>query len=177
MKNSFDRKTFMRERHAFAKEQKSFFEKEFGETDLKYSDFLKSDSPLSNQLVTYDVSFQLSYRGRHGHLDINRQTFQVTGFRGDESQIYNNTMNLVLDSKGKMTNNNFSPNTLTAIEDNIVIKINPRGMEESTRKPSREEIEKVIGSRFTISGLDKDMGIKNKAGTTGKMNLDIRHFL
>lgn len=173
----FNRSEFMRERHALAKQQRDFFQDEFGETP-KYSDFLKSDTPLTSKIVTYEVSFQLSYRGETDHLNISPKTFKVTTFQGNESEIYSRTMSMILDSKGVNTGHHFHPNTIEkAIEPNLNISIAPRGMEESQRRPTASEIKGVINSRFEVSNLDTTLGFKNKRNHKGEMKLDVRHFL
>lgn len=167
----------MRERHALAKQQRDFFQDEFGEAP-KYSDFLKSETPLTTKIVTYEVSFQLSYRGETDHLNITPKTFKVTAFEGDQSEIYNRTMSMILDSKGVNTGHHFHPDTIEkAIEPNLNISIAPRGMEESQRRPTADEIKGVINSRFAVSNLDTTLGFSNKRNQKGKMKLDVRHFL
>lgn len=176
MTNKFSRSEFMKQRHAFAKEQRQFYEKKYGE-EIKYSDFLKTETPLTRRLVTFEVSFQLSYRGESDHLNINPQTFKVTAFEGEESEIYNRTMSMILDSRGINTGSHFQPNTIEMMENNVDIQIKPRGMEESQKRPNRDEVKGVINSGFEVRELDNTINFTNKKGKSGQMRVDMRHFL
>ncbi len=177
-KKPFSRSEFMREKHAQAKKQRSIFAQKFDKQDLpSYSSFLKRETPLENQIIAYEVSYQVSYRGQVDDITISPQTFLVYGFRNNESQIRENTMNMLIDSKGKITGHNLHPNTAKTIESNADIKIFPRGMEESFKQVPSDIKRQVINQNYVVKELDTTIKMKNKKGRTGDLNLDIRHFL
>jgi len=172
----------VKQRHQVAKFQQQLYVNKFGEHSLKanglrYSDFLKNKTPLENQIVVYDVSFQISYSGNSESLISNMATFKVIGFRGNETQIKSNTMEMVLDSKGKVTRENFQPNTLNAVENSTQIDIKARGLEESTANLSNIELRNLIEHGNIVKELDETLKFKNKKGREGTMNMDIRHFI
>jgi len=173
----FNRKEFMRERHVMARKQRTFYKKEYGGlSGTSYSDFLKNDSPITRNIVVYDVSFQLNYRGEIDDFKIPKKTFKVVAFENDSHEIYNKTMNMVLDMKGKNSKSHLAVGTNTMIKDNIDIKVNPRGMERSSRKITREEILKVLETGSSISQIDRDLKFTNKKKRDGHLKLDLRHF-
>lgn len=165
-------------RHQRARQEFDFFKDRYNE-DVKYSDFLKEDSPLKSKIIVYDVSYQVSYRGSAESLLITPTTFRVIGFKGQETEIQKRTMNMVLDSKGRVSKNNLSPNTLNMLDNELRngIQVLPRGMEESTARVNKEDVEKLYSSGFVVRDLDTTIKIKNSKGREGKMDLDIRHFL
>lgn len=171
----------MKTRHLEAKRQKEYFEKTFGEdTKTSYSDFMKKETPITRNIVTYEVSYQLNYRGEGDSMIIAPKTFKVVAFEGQEHDIYSKTMNMVTDSKGAMTGDNFQSGTIGMIEDNLKVDVKrvqyPRGMERSQKKPTREEVNNLLSTGFSVSAIDKDIKFKNKKGGEGRVNLDMRHF-
>lgn len=175
-KKPFDRSKFMKERHENAKFQRQVFKDRFGK-ELDYSEFLKvNDNPFRDKLVTYDVSFQVNYLGKFDDIFMSSQTFTVTAYKQSEPEIRSRVMNLVLDSKGKITERGFTGNQVKAVKDNLSIPITPRGAELNEKKLSYEEITRLINNDFVVRGLDKGIKIKNRRGSTGDMKLDIRHF-
>ena len=167
----------LRQRHAEAKFQRELYVQRFGEEKVpKYSSFLRNTTPLEEQLVVYDVSFQVSYRGNKDDLLISPVTFKVVGFKTQEQQIRDRTMNLILDSKGSTSKVGFRPNTLKAVEGATQVDVKPRGMEESTANLSKADLRKVAEDRFLVKELDNKVEFSNKKGRKGSMDLDIRHF-
>lgn len=174
----FSRSSFMKRRHALAKKQFNFYSEQFGqEGDFTYSDFLKSENPLTSQLVKYKVSYQVSYRGKTDDFIMNPRTFTVVGFRNEESEIQRRTMDMILDSKGVNTGHHLFPNTISkAVEPNTSIEITPRGIERSEDKFTQNEIGRVLNSRFIVEDLDEVVDFKNSKNRKGELKLDIRHF-
>jgi len=176
--NKFDRSSFMKKKHAEAKRQRELFSNKFkDEKKPAYFNFLKNDTPLENRIISYQVSYQVSYRGAVDSILVSPKTFTVFGFKGQEDEIKTRTMNMILDSKGKSTNNNFASGTLSAVKDSTELKILPRGLEQSSKKVSQSDLSNVVESGFVVKDLDTTLTFKNKKNREGKMNLDIRHFL
>ena len=173
---TFNRSEFMRSRHALAREQRDFYFDKFGES-REYSDFLGRETPLTNKIVTYEVSYQLTYRGEFDDLILTPQTFKVIALEGSDADIYNKSMNMFLDSKGETSKNHFASGTLNMIKKNIDIqtKILPRGVEESQRRPDSNELRQFINKGFVVSGIDK-IKYTNSKGSKGVNKLDVRHF-
>jgi len=168
----------MKQRHEQAKSQRNLFKETYPEEKTpKYFEFLKNDSPLSSRIISYEVSYQLSYRGQQDAILITPKTFTVYGLAGQEHMIQNNTMNMVLDSKGQMTHSHMNNGMLGAIEDNMEIKVTPRGMEESQKRPSKEAIKKVSENGMYAERLDESIKFTNKKGREGNLKLDVRHFM
>jgi len=172
----FNRSEFMKQRHAHAREQRTYYKTQFGE-DVGYGEFLKNESPLQNKIISYDVSFQATYRGEKNEFEASIQTFKVFGLAGQEAEIERRAMNLVLDSRGEITGKGFNSSLISEIEKSGKATITPRGMEESFKKShlTRTKINNVVETGFIVEELDK-VDVKGKTGK-GKMNLDINHFL
>jgi hypothetical protein len=182
MAKRFNRRSFMQERHNQAKAQRQFFKENFKDQPLpKYSDFLKNETPLEQKIVSYDVSFQVSYRGTSDAFESTPKTFKVFGFVGQEAEIEKRTMNMVLDSKGQMTKANFPSSTLEMIEKNTDVKVSqgikPRGMEKSYDRVSRKQASEVMSKGFYVESLDDSFKFKNKKDREGLMKLDVTHFM
>lgn len=176
--NNFNRSQFMKARHAEAKKQKELFSNKFkDEKQPNYFNFLKGETPLENRIIAYEVSYQVSYRGAVDSINVPSSTFTIYGFKGQENEIEKRTMNMILDSKGKMTGANFAGGTINAIENSTEIRVLPRGMEQSSKKVSRKDLENVVESGFVVKNLDSDLKFTNKKGREGRMKLDIRHFI
>lgn len=174
--SEFDRSNFMRERHRIAREQRKLYMEKLDKSEKpNYFDFLKNETPLEREIVSYLVSFQVSYTGRDSIIST-PQTFVVYGFKGQESEIQKKTMNMVVDSKGKKTNSNFHPNTIEAVEDNTNVMIKPRGLEHSSQKLEHNKVRQFVENGYYVEGLDTELTFKNKKNREGKMNLDLRHF-
>lgn len=177
---AFDRKKFMEKRHQLAKMQRDYFKKEFPEKDLpEYSKFLKNDSPIRENIVAYQVSFQLSYRGSNDDMIFQTaHTFNVYGLRGQESEIQEKTMNSVLDAKGESSGDSFKPNTIEMIENNAKVDVLPRGMEQTQKnKLSDKELRQVLQSGIAFDYIPNKIKFKNKKNREGEMKLDLRHFI
>lgn len=179
MNTNPNRSNALKQRHLFAREQYNAFQEKFPDKakNTKYSDFLKDKTPLEKEIVAYEVSYQVSYRGTVDEITINPRTFIVFGFRGQEAEIQNRTMDMVLDSKGTKSNVKLSPNTAQAINDSTQVNIRPRGMEESSRKPNNMEVSKVVQGGFFVKDLDSRVKLINKKGREGELELDITHFM
>lgn len=178
----FSRSQLLRERHKEAKLQRQFYVEKFGkENTPSYFEFLKRETPLEREVISYDVSFQVSYRGVSNAFESTPKTFRVYGFAGEESEIQKRTMNMILDSKGAITGSNFVGGTLDMIEQNTSVKITrdiyPRGMEESNKKVSRNQTQKIVESGFYVEDLDSKFKFENKNKREGEMRLDISHFM
>lgn len=176
-KLSVDRSELFKERHARAKEQFDLFKARYPNEDTKYSNFLRINTPLEEKIVTFEVSYQVSYRGTQDIMESTTKTFKVIGFRGQESEIQSRTMNMVLDSKGAKTDYHLPVNSLRAMAQGFNVHILPRGMEESERKANQKEVQEVLEKGFSVSGLDTSFKFKNKKGRTATMKHDIRHFI
>jgi len=181
MKKKFNRSEYMKNLHAEAKQQRSYFINNFGETKTpSYSQFLKGETPLNTNIVTYEVSYQLNYTSEFNALIIKPQTFKVVAFEGQEDEIMNKTIEMVKDSKGKNSKAHFNDGALGVINDGLDVKVKrisyPRGMEKSQKKPTREEIQNLIRSGSSISQIDGTVSFTNKKGRSGKMEMDLRHF-
>lgn len=177
MSNVFNRSTFMKERHMIAKRERDYFKSNFGDGRFKYSDFLSNKSPLIEKTIVYEVSYQVSYRGQRDDLVSEPKTFYVLGFKGQESNIQRRTMDMVTDAKGQKTEHHLAKGTISAIERSTIVKIKPRGMEESQKKPTVYELNQLIDKQILVKELDSKIKIKNRKGREGTLNLDIRHFI
>jgi len=163
--------------HESAKAQRVYFETNFPSQKVpKYSDFLKNNSPISEEIVTYDVSYQVSYTGMKDDITINPQTFEVIGFKNDASKIETDTMDMIIDAKGEISDNNFTGKTSDAIKNNTTINITPRGLESTSKKPSRNDINRIISGEVIVKKLDTSVNMKNRKGRVGSLKMDIRHF-
>ena len=180
--------TSLKQRHQIARKSRELYIEKFGDKDLpSYSTFFSNNNPIAKQIVQYEVSYQVSYRGNIDSLLSNPQTFTVYGFTGQKDAIRQRAMNMVLDSKGKISGSNFNNGTLQAIEGNFDVKIEednigtsyalPRGMEETKKSISQEDLNKILEKQFYVKDLDTTFKFKNKKGREGEMDLDISHFL
>lgn len=180
--SKFNRSSLLRERHKQAKEQRELYQDKFGkENTPSYFEFLKNQTPLQREIIAYDVSFQVSYRGVSDSFDSTPKTFRVYGFAGEESEIQKRTMNMILDSKGASSGDNFVGGSIDMIEQNTDVKISsgikPRGMEESFQTITRENASRVVESGFYVENLDDKFKFKNAKKREGEMKLDISHFM
>lgn len=172
--SQFDRSSFMKERHLFAKKQQGLYENKFGEKK-DYSSFLRNESPLTRKIVTYEVSYQLNYRGETDSFIINPRTLKIIGYQGDEQAIKGRVMNTIKDSKGDNSGDHLQPGTIDMIDKNLSVD-EPRGMEKKEYTPTRQEINDVISHGVHIKDIDKTITFKNKKGREGVQRLDMRHF-
>ncbi len=173
---AFNRSAWMRERHKTAKKERAYFQSQFRK-ELPYHEFLRKKSPLAEQIIAYDVSFQISYRGKIDELYITGKTFTVYGLKGSESDIENKAIDMVINSKGKITESPLNKRTITAIENaESGIEVKPRGLEPSGRELSRDKILNVIENKYFVENLDNIVTIKNKKGQKGELKLDTSFF-
>ena len=167
----------MRQRHALARQQRQQFKSTFGEESTpSYKEFFQNETPYTEKLVKYEVSYQISYRGNTQALETTSKTFTVVGLQGQTSELQERTMNMILDSKGQKTQSNFAVNTLRAVKNSTDITIRPRGLEPSQKDITKDEIAKVSETGFLLENLDDVLEFKNKQGRKGRMSLDTRHF-
>lgn len=174
--NKFNRAEYMREKHKVAREQRTLFSSKFENEKPKYFEFMKAQTPLTEKVVSYEVSYQVSYQSTTESFTSTPATFQVYGLRGKESDIEERALNMILDSKGKISNHNFSGGTISMLENNLEIKAKPRGIEKSETQISPSDARKVFENEYHVKELDK-LTFTNKKGRTGNMDLDINHFL
>ncbi|MFW6282486.1 MAG: hypothetical protein ACOC1P_00330 [Minisyncoccales bacterium] len=167
----------LKKHHAQAKTKYELYKQFVGSKGVSYQDFRADKTPLENQVVAYDVSFQASYRGNVGGIFIALKTFTVFGLRGDEENIQQKTMEMVVTSRGKSTSAMFNPGLADAVEGNLDVKVKPRGMEQSEKKPRIDEYETIFTGGFAVRELDTEMKFKNHKNREGVMKLDIRKFL
>lgn len=179
VKSKFNRSAFMKERHEFTRQQRARFSKDYGE-ELPYNEFMKNETPLSDKIIVYDVSYQLNYTGEVDSMIINKQTLKVVAFEGQEEVITNKVMESLTTAKGSNTKHHLSTGTTQMIEDNATIiakpKSYPRGMERSQRKPTKQEIDEVIKYGLSVSNIEDKVKFTNKKGRIGKLDMDLRHF-
>jgi hypothetical protein len=181
-KKDLRKSIYAKEQHARARAKKQLYEDITGKSDIEYSEFLKNNSPIEEYIEVYNVSFQLSYRGESGSLQINPQTFQVYALKGfeTENEIYQNTMDMVLDMKGEKTNNELPPNTREKLENSVKIEIKPRGMEKTNLTQIKDTSVYeglVLGGGKYVKNLDNVTTLKNGKGGKSKVKLDITHFI
>ena len=169
---------FMKQRHKEAREKKKLYEEFYPEEEKKpYSYFLREKTFIDEQIVAYQVSYQVSYRGDIGGIFISPKTFIVYGIAGQENEIYNRTMNMILGAEGNKTGNQLPVGTQEAISRGAEIKVFPRGMEESFKRPKVSQYEQVFEKNFHVENLDSVVEMKNHKNRKGELELDIRHFL
>lgn len=177
--NNFNRSQFMSNRHKESKAMFSYYKENIG-TDVKYSDFLKRDTPLDDEIVSYEVSYQLTYSGESDEIKSTPYTFVVYGRRGQESDIESRTMKMIIDSRGVVTDENFNTGITEKLEkdSNTNIHATPRGMEQVTDRIERENIVNAItsGSQYHVRELDNTIKFKNKKGGEGEMKLKTEWF-
>ena len=173
----FNRSSFMKQRHADAKVQREIYSNKFGnESKENYSSFLRKETPLGRQVVIYQVSYQVSYSGAVNTMNSNMTTFEVISFRGNEGEIQNRTMNMVLDSKGTNNDRHLNVGLMNALDNSTDVKILPRGLEETRRNLTSNELNQLKESQFIVNGLDSELKVKNKQNREGSLKLDVRHF-
>jgi len=177
--SNFNRSQYMKQKHQLAKAQKQVYESRFDKI-ANYKDFLSKDNPLQRSIVTYQVSYQISYIGEFDTIKTKWETLEVTTYEQNKKEIKKKIMNMLLDSRGKLTGDMFNAGAQQVISTNTKIKVTPmiypRGAEQK-RVKFRElsEIEDVLSNKYVVKGVDK-MKFTNKKGREGEMKLDFRHF-
>jgi len=177
---AFDRQQFMKQRHKVAKLQREYFKEEFPKKDLpSYSEFLKNDSPIREEIIAYEVSYQLNYQGITDDMFIdNSQTFYVYGLKGMEKEIEERSMNALLDSKGENNSMHFNRGTLEMLETKKPVNITPRGMEQAPKKKINDkELRQVIENKIAFDHIPNKIKFTNRKNREGEMKLDITHFV
>lgn len=177
--NKFNRGSYMRERHRQSKRMFSYYKENVSE-DASYSDFMRKDTPMSDIIVEYSVSYQLSYSGEVDEIKSKPYTFTVYGLRGEEVEIEKRTMNMLIDSKGGMTKENFNQGVIEKLEqsNNSNVRVLPRGMEQVKNSVERNNIVNFInsGNKYYTKELDTSIKFENKKGREGEMKLDTLWF-
>lgn len=183
-KRKFNRSTFMRARHKEARRQRAFFS-ELSDDETKYSDFLSAESPLEKKIVSYDVSYQVSYKSASNEINIKSpSTFRVYAIGGmnTEDKIFQGTVDAVQNVRGAGTNKKFNSAAQDTIGRNIDVDMNrvdkPRGMEQvDDPKITREIIDGLKGNQgFFVEGKDQVVEVKGKK-SSAKMNVDITRYI
>lgn len=176
-KTKFNRSQFMKSYHKHTKLQYDKFQTKFPSKaqDVSYSDFMKKDNPLNRQIVVYKVSYQLNYRGEVDSFIIKNKTIRIVAYKGDEQLIIDKVMNSVKDSKGAYTQEHLQPKTIKMIDDHLSVD-QPRGLERSHVRPTKNQIREVIEQGVSVSDIDKEIKFTNKKGRVGSLKLDMRHF-
>lgn len=164
----------MKAYHQRAKKQQSYYEQLTGERS-KYSEFLKTETPLNRKVVVYDVSYQLNYASNKSSLFINSpETYRVYAIENENTSdiIYQNTKDAVINMKS-INGNGFQLETQKMINDKIKIDISkrsPRGLERTDNYKLNEDIIKKIKS--SNNGLyveTVDSLVKVKGGKKDKV--------
>lgn len=190
VKLKFDKSERMKLWHERARAQRDIFKNQFPDMQTpSYSEFLKRDTPVTRNIVVYDVSFQVNYKGEYEHFILDKQTFKVFGLAKQEHDIKNRAINMVQTSKGTSSKNMFSPETSVMLDSQLKVDVYPRGIEKSENmfldknvdakdlKQEVEELKTLSFNKYVVRDLDKTFKFKNKKGRTGEMNVDITNFL
>ncbi len=177
----------MREQHLKARERRDFFSNRFEDKakNYRYSDYLKTENPADENIVAYEVSYQLSYVSSKNELRMNTPiTFIVYAVMNPETdnQIYDRTKNMILDMQGKQSGDKFNPSTRKFLNENdkyLNIEIAPRGLEKLERDDfsQRNSYEKLSHSNIFVEEIDKNVELENKSGRGGfHMTTTTNHF-
>ena len=180
MVEQFNRSEFMKEKHSLARLEFETYKEKYPKRSEKvsYSDFLKTETPVSEFYVAYEVSFQVSYTGGKDSIFINSNTFEIYSIDGNRDKIEKQIMNSVLDSKGVKSGVNLHPATISAMEKGFSTNIKPRGIErKDIANLSFAEKEAILRNRNVVKGIDSQVDMVNKKGRKGELQLDITHFL
>jgi len=183
-KRKFNRSNFMRARHKEARRQRSFFS-ELDDSQTKYSDFLSAETPLERKIVSYDVSYQVSYKSASNEINIKSpSTFRVYAIEGmnTSDKIFQGTVDAVQNVRGAGSNNKFNSAAQDVIGRNIEVDMNrvdkPRGMEQVDAPTiTKEVIDGLKGNKgFFVEGRDQQVEVKGKK-SSAKMSVDITRYI
>lgn len=202
-KKEFSQSERMKLWHQRAKIQQEIFKNQFPSEKMpSYSEFLKRESKVTKNIVMYEVSFQVNYKGEYEHFVLPKQTFKVFGITNNAHDIEFRTMNMVQTAKGKNSNQMFSPETIMMLESELspdavekadakenYVSAKPRGIERGENiftQPVKnkdelvreiEELKTLSFNKYVVKDLDKTYKFSNKNKRTGEMVMDITNFL
>jgi hypothetical protein len=190
VKLKFDKSERMKLWHERAKVQREIYKNQFPDMKLpSYSEFLKKETPVTSNIVVYDVSFQVNYKGEYEHFILPKQTFKIYGLAKQEHDIKDRAINMVQTSKGTTSKNMLSPETSVMLDSQLQVDVYPRGIEKSENifvdkkmdasalKQEILELKTLSFNKYVVRDLDKTFKFKNKKGRTGEMSVDITNFL
>ena len=185
--SKFNRSSFMKNRHALAQKQRQFYKDNFKELETpRYSDFLKTESPVFNNITVYEVSYQMTYTSAENGLSLKSpETFKVYALKGHDSE--KDLINQTAEAVSNMQNDDkeeFNPLSKNLIESELKSKNNikihtPRGMEKTEEFKINSKILEGLSYNkgFYTEVLDQNVEVKNKGKNSYKYKVDLNTYI
>lgn len=175
---------FNSQRHDRAKEQRQFFEEVTGNKG-RYSDFLRNETPLVQNLVVYDVSYQFTYSSTKNEFSFKSPvTYKIYTIESSQTsgKIYRSTIDAIQNMKDR-DGNTLNTGLKEQIEDKTKVDLSktylPRGMEKgSSASITPDILDKVIQSKgFYVEPNDEKISVKGKGKSTSEMKSDLSRYI
>lgn len=186
--SKFNRSQFVKNQHKQARIQREFYEELTGNKG-KYQDFMKNETPLDDQVVVYDVSYQMTYMSNNNNFSVESpQTFRVYALNGQYTQenIVQNTIEAVKNMKSPNTGSGLNVGLQRTIDRDLDVQTSkvplPRGFEKNSDvKLNKDIIDSVKNSNgFYVETLDSNVQIsggKRRSSNTAYMNVDLTRYI